>query len=270
MDTHHHQEPSNPTEPVVLAHRGLRRWAPENTLPAFAAAIEVGLSFELDVYQTSDQGLAVIHDEAVDRTTDGTGDVTQMAMADVRKLDAGRWFHPIFAGLKVPTLDEVLQLILQRQSTPVTVGLDVKIGQPGIEKNIAATVEKYNLVDQVIALNKSSDSRLLTREANNEMKTSARVPGWSYDKEQFDILLSDPTADCLWTVDFIPSATEVERAHRAGKQVWLCLNSDIPENIDDDRPDTSGEWAEAQANGMDGICTDRPLECLWQWRMARK
>ena len=258
------------TEPIVLAHRGLRRWAPENTLPAFAAAIEVGLSFELDVYQTSDEGLVVIHDEDVDRTTDGTGNVTQLTMADVRKLDAGRWFHPIFAGMKVPTLEEVFQLLLQRQRTPVKVGLDIKIDQPGIEQNIAAMVEKYDLADQVIALTKSSDSRRRMRDANKELRTSARVPGWSYDEEQFDKLLNDPLADCLWTVDFIPSAKETGRAHELGKQVWLCLNSDIPANIDEDRPDTSVEWAEAQANNMDGICTDRPLECLWQWRMARR
>ena len=89
MGAYVYPEPMAQTRPAVLAHRGLRRYAPENTLPAFAAAIEVGLSLEMDVYQTSDEGLVVIHEETVDRTTDGAGNVTQMAMADVRKLDAG-------------------------------------------------------------------------------------------------------------------------------------------------------------------------------------
>ena len=48
-------------DPIIIAHRGLRQYAPENTLPAFAAAVELGLSFELDIYQTSDEGLIVIH-----------------------------------------------------------------------------------------------------------------------------------------------------------------------------------------------------------------
>ena len=169
MSTNEYQEPSNPTEPVVFAHRGLRRWAPENTLPAFAAAIEVGLSLELDVYQTSDEGLVVIHDETVDRTTDGTGNVTQMAMADVRKLDAGRWFHPIFAGVKVPTLEEVFQLILQRQPAPVTVALNMKIMSPGIEKNIVALVERYNLFGQLFAFGQPADSSRRLKEANPRM-----------------------------------------------------------------------------------------------------
>ena len=257
-----------PTEPSVIAHRGLRQYAPENTLPAFAAAIEVGLGFELDVYQTTDGGLVVIHDGTVDRTTDGTGHVTQMAMDDVRMLDAGRWFHPSFAGLKVPTLEEVFQLVLQRQRTPVTICLDVKTTSPRIENNIVRVVDQHELFGQVFILRHTEDSLRRFKEANVKIRTSARVPGWSYDKEQFDKMLSDPLVDCLWTVDFVPSATEIERAHGLGKQVFLALNDDLPENIGDDRPDTNAEWDEAQLNKMDGILTDYPLECLWRWRRA--
>ncbi|MDE0013634.1 MAG: glycerophosphodiester phosphodiesterase family protein, partial [Candidatus Poribacteria bacterium] len=92
--------------PILLAHRGLVRHAPENTLPGFATAIELGLSLELDVYQTSDKHLVVIHDETVDRTTNGTGKVINMTLAEIRKLDAGSWFDPRFAGEKIPTLEE--------------------------------------------------------------------------------------------------------------------------------------------------------------------
>ena len=262
------KEPRNTTEPAVIAHRGLRQYAPENTLPAFAAAIEVGLSFELDVYQTTDGGLVVIHDGTVDRTTDGTGDVTRMAMADVRNLDAGRWFHPSFAGLKVPTLEEVFQLVLQRQRTPLTIALNMKDIAPSIEKNIAAVVETHDMFGQVSAFGQPADSSSRLKEANMKMRIGARVPGWSYDKEQFDALLNDPLVDCLGTVDFVPSATETERAHGLGKQVLLALNSDLPENVDDTRPDNGAMWDEALSNKMDGILTDYSLECLWRWRTA--
>ena len=237
-------------------------------MPAFAAAIEVGLGFELDVYQTTDGGLVVIHDGTVDRTTDGTGHVTQMAMADVRMLDAGRWFHPSFAGLKVPTLEEVFQLVLQRQRTPVTICLDVKANSPRIENNVVGVVDRHELFGQVVTLRHTEDSLRRFKEANVKIRTSARVPGWSYDKEQFDKMLSDPLVDCLWTVDFVPSATEIERAHELGKQVFLSLNNDMPEDIGDDHPDNNAEWNEAQLNKMDGILTDYPLECLWRCRRA--
>ena len=81
-------------------------------------------------------------------------------------------------------------------------------------------------------------------------------------------MLSDPLVDCLWTVDFVPSATEIERAHGLGKQVFLSLNNDMPEDIGDDHPDNNAEWNEAQLNKMDGILTDYPLECLWRCRRA--
>ena len=237
-------------------------------MPAFAAAIELGLSFELDVYQTSDEALVVVHDETFDRTTDGAGDVTQMATEDIRRLDAGRWFHPGFAGVKVPMLEEVFELVLRRQRTPLTMCLDVKILSPGIEKKIAATAEKYDLAGQVTALRQTPDSSRRFKEANRNIRMSSRVPGWSYDKEQFDKLLNDPLTDCLWTVDFVPSAKEIERAHGMVKQVFLALNNDLPEHVGGDRPDTNTEWDEARLNGMDGILTDYPLECLWRWRTA--
>ena len=123
----------SPGDPILLAHRGLVQHAPENTLPSFAAAIELGLSIELDVYQTRDEHLVVIHDKTVDRTTNGTGEVTEMTLAEIRKLDAGSWFDPRFAGAKVPTLEEVFKLIHEHQRTPVTIALNMKVISPGIE-----------------------------------------------------------------------------------------------------------------------------------------
>ncbi len=107
-------------EPILLAHRGLVRHAPENTLPAFAAAVELGISIEVDVYQTRDGHLVVIHDDTVDRTTNGKGRVVEMTLAEIRKLDAGSWVHPRYTGLKVPTLEEVFLLVRQQQRVPVT------------------------------------------------------------------------------------------------------------------------------------------------------
>jgi len=240
-------------EPLLLSHRGLVRHAPENTLPAFAAAVALGLSLELDVYQTRDGQLVVIHDTTVDRTTDGTGNVTQMTLAQVRKLDAGKWFHPRFAGLRVPTLDEVFQLIRQRQRTPVTIALNMKVISPGIEDKIAVLVEKHGLHKQLFAFGQPADSSRRFKRAHPKLRTTiVKI----YDSSQFAGALQDPLADCLW-VGFVPSPAEMQQAHQLGKQVWLSLN------IGDKRPDI---WDQARASHMDGICTDWPLECLAHWR----
>lgn len=103
--------------PVVLAHRGAAAYAPENTLESFALALEMGADIlELDVHATSDHTVVVIHDETIDRTSDGMGRVAALTLAELRLYDFGHAFspdggatHPYRArGVLVPTLDEVL------------------------------------------------------------------------------------------------------------------------------------------------------------------
>jgi glycerophosphoryl diester phosphodiesterase len=101
---------------IIVAHRGASAYLPENTMPAFERAVEMGAdAIELDVHLTADGQLAVIHDETVDRTTDGTGAVAGMTMQQLRALDAGHRFADHDgalprrgAGLTIPTLGEIL------------------------------------------------------------------------------------------------------------------------------------------------------------------
>ena len=247
-----------PEDPILLAHRGLVQHAPENTLSSFAAAIELGLSIELDVYQTHDEHLVVIHDKTVDRTTNGTGEVTEMTLAEIRKLDAGSWFDPRFAGEKVPTLEEVFKLIRERQRTPVTIALNMKVISPGIEQNIVRLVEKYDLLDQLFAFGQSNDSSRRFKQANPQLRTTVYLN--SNETDQFAVALNDPLADCLW-VRFIPNAETMKQARKLGKQVWLALH------IGENRPDI---WDEARASKIDGICTDWSLACSRHWRLSAK
>jgi len=97
-----------------IAHRGAsgKGLAPENTMASFEKAIEVGVdAVEIDVHLTADNRVVVIHDRAVDRTTDGSGPVDTMTLDQVRELSAGSWFDTQFASERIPTLEEVLDLI---------------------------------------------------------------------------------------------------------------------------------------------------------------
>src|SRR3954463_888507 len=95
-----------------VAHRGYSAVAPENTLPALTAAARAGATYvEFDVRTTADGVPVVIHDRTVDRTTSGTGLVADLTMDEVRALDAGSWFAPAYAGLRVPLLTEVLDAV---------------------------------------------------------------------------------------------------------------------------------------------------------------
>lgn len=105
-------------QPRVLAHRGASSSAPENTLAAYSLAIEMGAdTIELDIHMTRDHELVAIHDSTVDRTTDGTGPVGDMTLAEIKRLHAGSWFcssrmHRMWGRheLSVPTLREVIEL----------------------------------------------------------------------------------------------------------------------------------------------------------------
>lgn len=104
---------------LVIAHRGASKHAPENTLPAFAAALKTKCDLiELDYYHSADKVPVVFHDKDLDRTTNAATvlgktklELDEVSLADLQKLDAGKWFKPQFTGAKVPTLVESLDLI---------------------------------------------------------------------------------------------------------------------------------------------------------------
>lgn len=101
-----------------VAHRGASAAAPENTIPAYRAALRAGITrLDLDVRFTRTGIPVVMHDSTVDRTTDGTGRVSGMTLAELRSLDAGSWFSPEFAGAKVPTLRQALDFGRTRGAT---------------------------------------------------------------------------------------------------------------------------------------------------------
>jgi glycerophosphoryl diester phosphodiesterase len=99
-----------PDSMLVIAHRGASGHAPENTLAAFRRATALGASFiETDLQLSRDARFVAIHDDTVNRTTNGHGKVHELTLADLRKLDAGSWFGSEFTGERIPTLDEILE-----------------------------------------------------------------------------------------------------------------------------------------------------------------
>lgn len=123
----------------IFAHRGSSGTHPENTLPAFAEAVRIGADgIELDIHLTKDEQIVVIHDEEVDRTTDGKGLVREKTLAEIKKLNAGKWFNTEFQATKVPTLKEVLHLFWEMNYRG-TVMIEIKTDKyeyAGIEEKV--------------------------------------------------------------------------------------------------------------------------------------
>lgn len=129
--------PRFPDLPRWIGHRGLAAFAPENTLAGIRMAAERGLRWiEIDAKLTSDGKLILLHDDRIDRTTNGKGPAATMSFDAIRKLDAGSWFDPTFAGERIPTLVEAIELMVALE-----LGCNVEIKPcPGREMETAGAV----------------------------------------------------------------------------------------------------------------------------------
>lgn len=128
---------------MAVGHRGTVKFAPENTIAAFNAAIERGADLlEMDIRQTSDGHLVVIHDQSVARTTDRRGDVAGLSLEQIKSLDAGSWFGEEFMGEKIPTFEEALAAIKDRALPDI----DFKYGDP---KKLVDAVSAAGLIGKV-------------------------------------------------------------------------------------------------------------------------
>ena len=135
---------------IVLGHRGASGYAPENTLEAFKLAMDMGADgFELDVHLSKDGELVVIHDETVDRTTDGTGFVGEMTLAELKALDASN-HKEVYKGAKIPTLAEVYDLI---RDTNHIVNVEIKtdnIFYPQLEEKVLALEKEKGMEGRIV------------------------------------------------------------------------------------------------------------------------
>ncbi len=139
-----------PRQPQIFGHRGARRAAPENTLPAFQIALDMGVDgLELDVQLSSDGQLVVIHDFTLERTTNGSGLVSDLSAAELAALDAGSYLSADYADAGVPTLQEVLDLVGDSCRVNVEIKSVDPEGGPAVEP-LAELIRARGLYDQVI------------------------------------------------------------------------------------------------------------------------
>lgn len=129
---------------MIIAHRGFSGHYPENTLRAFQEALKLKVdAVELDVRRTQDSALVVIHDETVDRTTNGSGYVSELTWDEIKSLDAGIKKDKNFAGEHIPTLDDTLELVNGQTM------LIVEIKEPDTVAQIVDSIKRHNAHDWV-------------------------------------------------------------------------------------------------------------------------
>ena len=143
--------------PQICGHRGLLLNAPENTLAAFEACLALRVGFEFDVDRTADGVLVCMHDATVDRTTDGTGVVGELSLAQLQALDCGAWFDESFAGQRVPTIAEIFALVAASLRTEpgrerVVLACDIKSQDPSgsLEMELVQLAVAHGVLEQLL------------------------------------------------------------------------------------------------------------------------
>jgi glycerophosphoryl diester phosphodiesterase len=221
-----------------IAHRGASGDFPENTLLAFDAAIEAGAAMcELDVQVTADGVLVVIHDDTLERTTDGDGRVATLAVAELQRLDAGRWRGPQFARERVPTLREVLDHVSGRCA------LNVELKADGIAAAACELIRERHAGDSILISSFDSDAIAEVRRIAPKIKTgllASRRAGSALGM-----------ASSMHATAINPRTDLVDRdlcmdAHRRGLKVYAWTVDDPAEMI------------RLVGAGVDGIMTNYP------------
>lgn len=228
--------------PWIIAHRGASGLAPENTLPAFERAVELGAGFiETDLHLTRDARFVAIHDAVLDRTTNGHGPVREHTLAQLRDLDAGMWFDRGFMGARIPTLEEIL--IFARKHD-VIFYLELKYDSAwGMHHALVAALRGVETASRTIVVSFDATQIESVRELDPGIMTG--------------LLVEEPSADIL------------KRAQDAGAR-QLCPRADLvtPEMIEQAHRvdihvaawtvDAPEEMRRLMGAGIDGIMTNFP------------
>ncbi|GAA1532584.1 glycerophosphoryl diester phosphodiesterase [Microbacterium ginsengiterrae] len=231
---------------AVVAHRGHSSVAPENTMPAVLSSISSGAEYvEIDIRMSADGVPVVIHDETVDRTTDGSGVVAEMTLAQLRGLDAGAWWSDDFAGARIPTLREVLDVVAGSD-----IDLIVEYKGTWTRAEVRTTVDlltAYGLRRSVIAQSFSEKT------AANIVRTAPGLRVGLLTHVMDPATIAEAVSIGAHAVNARRvTARGVALAHRAGLGVLAWT------------PDTEDDWEMLTRMGVDGIITNRP-DALREW-----
>jgi glycerophosphoryl diester phosphodiesterase len=227
---------------LIIAHRGASGHAPENTLAAFRKAVALGATFiETDLQLSRDARFVAIHDDSVDRTTNGKGTVHEQTLAALRKLDAGSWFGSEFAGERIPTLEEILEF---SKKNDVVFYLELKpAGSWGGEHALVGALRESGEIARAVVI--SFDPAVLAslRKVEPTLMTGVLYDGQLKDPLQAAVEIG---ARQIVVRGDLVTPSMIEEAHHKDLQVvcWTVNNS--------------AHIRLLMAAGVDGIMSDYP------------
>ena len=205
----------------VWAHRGASGYAPENTLDAFQKAIDMGADgIELDVQLTKDGKVVVVHDEVIDRVSDGSGLVQDYTYEELKKFNFNK-IHPEYDREQIPTLEEVYRLI---KPTDLVINVEMKtsnIFYEGMEDKVLELTERYGMIDRVIISSFNHYTVRSMKEKCPQIKTGALYSDGTIGVVDYvaDVVKADAVHPG-WTKIFYPNYLEDCRRRNMAVHVW--------------------------------------------------
>ncbi|MEK4405006.1 glycerophosphodiester phosphodiesterase family protein [Sporosarcina sp. FSL K6-6792] len=228
---------------ISVAHRGASNFAPENTQSAFRKALELGADFlECDVHLSKDGELIIMHDDKVDRTTNGSGYVKNFTLAELKELDAGGKFHSSFAGEKIITLNELLEEFYGE--TGLLIEIKKPSMYPGIEERVVALLGEYNDLNSIIVQSFDIESMRKMNTLLPELEVALLIkPSIQSLSSQKIIDLTSFATYINFNVSYV-NKREINQIHNQGRKVlvWSTKNQ--------------GWVDKAYQYNVDGIITD--------------
>jgi glycerophosphoryl diester phosphodiesterase len=233
--------------PLIIAHRGGRKWAPENTLAAFKRSVDAHVDgVELDIHRCKTGELVVIHDETLERTTNGAGFVKDKTLKELKSLDAGSWYKPEFKDERLPLLSEVFDLVDGRCTVNVEIK-DIPVAYPGIDDALIELLSHYKYPDKIIV--SSFDHAILK-------SFHAKAPQYKIGFLDAAIpagfgAYAHLVGATAWNPEYAALRPDaVNDAHAAGLKVYTWTVN---------KPE---EWNNLKRMGVDGIITDDPVGAI--------
>ena len=224
---------------TVTSHRGDSRNAPENTLPAVELAMDTGTDYiEIDVQETKDGEVVLMHDSNLARTTGVNKQVCQMTYAELSRLDAGSWFSDEYAGTQIPTLRQVLEIC--KGKCKLNIEIKANKRTPDLEEKVVQLIDEYDFARQCVITSVYKDSLRKVKKYNDEIRTGyilSSAYGRYYLDKEIDFLSMRST---------LVTERVVRLAHKNGKEVCVWTVN------------TRKTALLMSQLGVDNIITDRP------------
>ncbi|GIO26385.1 glycerophosphodiester phosphodiesterase family protein [Ornithinibacillus bavariensis] len=237
------QSESQEEKVTLIAHRGAKNLAPEHTLTAYNKAVELGTDFiEIDLRMTKDGQLISIHDETVDRTTNGEGEVSQFTLAELEQLDAGSWFSNEYQGEKIPTLEEIFDTF--GKNTNYFIETRPMNGELVMEDELLRLIEEKGLKDYVIIQSFSRDSLKKIHQQNSEIPLVQLL----YVNLTKEVREDEVKEYATGVGPYAPTIDKefVERMHEVGLEVYVWF----------DNKDEKEFMPKVLSYGVDAVFTD--------------